>query len=140
MTAIAMHGGETVTRAEAAVFFDRLFSLPAADTETAFYPDVIPGEWGSGDIYTAADGAAVWDGPEGRPAEAIRRAQKDSRTRRKRARPSSSLFSGGVRRLYQRTGGLIEPFGKGGVGVDGLEEIAGGAAAPDGKGGFGNQI
>ena len=69
MTAIAMHGGETVTRAEAAVFFDRLFSLPAADTETAFYPDVIPGEWGSGDIYTAADGAAVWDGPEGRPAE-----------------------------------------------------------------------
>lgn len=69
MTAIAMHGGETVTRAEAAVFFDRLFSLPAADTETAFYPDVIPGEWGSGDIYTAADGAAVWDGPEGRPAK-----------------------------------------------------------------------
>ena len=69
MTAIAMHGGETVTRAEAAVFFDRLFSLPAADTETAFYPDVIPGEWASGDIYTAADGAAVWDGPEGRPAE-----------------------------------------------------------------------
>ena len=71
MTAIAMHGGETVTRAEAAVFFDRLFSLPAADTETAFYPDVIPGEWGSGDIYTAADGAAYligtsygqdWDG------------------------------------------------------------------------------
>ena len=45
------------------------FSLPAADTETAFYPDVIPGEWGSGDIYTAADGAAVWDGPDGRPAE-----------------------------------------------------------------------
>ena len=69
MTAIAMHGGENVTRAEAAVFFDRLFSLPAADTETAFYPDVIPGEWGSGDIYTAADGAAVWDGPDGRPAE-----------------------------------------------------------------------
>lgn len=69
MTAIAMHGGETVTRAEAAVFFGRLFSLPAADTETAFYPDVIPGEWGSGDIYTAADGAAVWDGPESRPAE-----------------------------------------------------------------------
>ena len=69
MTAISLHGGENVTRAEAAVFFNRLFSLPAADAETAFYPDVIPGEWSSGDIYTAADGAAVWDGPDGRPAE-----------------------------------------------------------------------
>ena len=69
MTAIALHGGENVTRAEAAVFFNRLFSLDASDMETAFYPDVIPGEWGSGDIYTAADGAAVWDGPDGRPAE-----------------------------------------------------------------------
>lgn len=69
MTAIALHGGENVTRAEAAVFFNRLFSLPAADAETAFYPDVVPGEWGSGDIYVAADGAAVWDGPDGRPAE-----------------------------------------------------------------------
>lgn len=69
MTAISLHGGENVTRAEAAVFFNRLFSLPAADTETAFYPDVIPGEWGSGDIYTATDGAAVWDGPDSRPAE-----------------------------------------------------------------------
>ncbi len=69
MTAISLHGGENVTRTEAAVFFNRLFSLPAADAETAFYPDVIPGEWSSGDIYTAADGAAVWDGPDGRPAE-----------------------------------------------------------------------
>lgn len=69
MNAIALHGGENVTRAEAAVFFNRLFSLSAADVETAFYPDVIPGEWGSGDIYTAADGSIVWDGPEGRPAE-----------------------------------------------------------------------
>lgn len=69
MDAIALHGGANVTRAEAAVFFNRLFSLSAADAETAFYPDVIPGEWASGDIYAAADGAAVWDGPEGRPAE-----------------------------------------------------------------------
>ena len=36
MTAIALHGGENVTRAEAAVFFNRLVALPAADTETAF--------------------------------------------------------------------------------------------------------
>ncbi len=69
MNAIALHGGENVTRAEAAVFFNRLFSLSAADVEAAFYPDVIPGEWASGDIYTAADGSIVWDGPEGRPAE-----------------------------------------------------------------------
>ncbi len=69
MDAIALHGGANVTRAEAAVFFNRLFSLSAADAETAFYPDVIPGEWASGDIYTAADGSIVWDGPEGRPAE-----------------------------------------------------------------------
>lgn len=69
MSAIAQHGGETVTRAEAAVFFNRLFSLDAAETETAFYPDVAPDEWGSGDIYTAAGGAVEWDGPDGRPAE-----------------------------------------------------------------------
>ena len=69
MDAIALHGGANVTRAEAAVFFNRLFPLSAADAETAFYPDVIPGEWASGDIYTAADGSIVWDGPEGRPAE-----------------------------------------------------------------------
>ena len=42
--------------------------------------------------------------------------------------------------LYQRTGSLVEPFGKGGVGVDGFEEIAGCAATLDGKGGFGDQI
>lgn len=71
MGAIALHGSENVTRTEAAVFFNRLFSLPAADGETAFYPDVIPGEWGSGDIYTAADGAVVWDGADGRPTEGV---------------------------------------------------------------------
>lgn len=69
MPSIALHGSENVTRAEAAVFFNRLFSLEASGAETAFYPDVIPGEWGSGDIYTAADGAVVWDGPDGRPEE-----------------------------------------------------------------------
>lgn len=71
MRAISLHGGESVTRTEAAVFFNRLFSLSASDAETAFYPDVIPGEWGSGDIYTAADGAAAWDGADGRPAEGV---------------------------------------------------------------------
>ena len=71
MSAIALHGGENVTRAEGAVFFNRLFSLSAAREETAFYPDVVPGEWGSGDIYTAADGAIAWDGTDGRPAEGV---------------------------------------------------------------------
>ena len=71
LPSIAQHGGEDVTRAEAAVFFNRLFSLEASDGETAFYPDVIPGEWGSGDLYTAASGAAVWDGANGRPDEGL---------------------------------------------------------------------
>lgn len=42
--------------------------------------------------------------------------------------------------LYQRTDSLVDPFGKGGVGVDGFEEIAGCAATLDGEGGFGDQI
>ena len=69
MTAVSLHGSESITRAEAAVFFDRLFGLDAAEGETDFYPDVVPGDWGSGDIYTAASGAAAWDGEDGRPAE-----------------------------------------------------------------------
>ncbi len=71
MSAVSLHGSESITRAEAAVFFDRLFGLDAAEGEADFYPDVVPGEWGSGDIYTAASGAAAWDGEDGRPAEGM---------------------------------------------------------------------
>ena len=57
MDAITLHGGENVTRAEAAVFFDRLFSLNAASEENVYFPDVVPDTWGYGDICTAASGS-----------------------------------------------------------------------------------
>ena len=83
-------------------------------------------------------------GAEGRPAEAIRRggAQKGSRTRRRKGYGCLQACAGGRigGGLYQRTGNLVDPFGKGGVGMDGFEEIAGCTATLDGEGGFGDQI
>lgn len=78
------------------------------------------------------------------PPRAIRRGgtQKGSRTRRRKGCGCLQACAGGRigGGLYQRTGSLVEPFGKGGVGVDGFEEIAGCAATLDGEGGFGDQI
>ncbi len=69
MTAIAMHGGETVTRAEAAVFFDRLFSLPAADTGDGVLSDVIPGRMGQRRHLHRRGRRGRMGRAEGRPAE-----------------------------------------------------------------------
>lgn len=62
--AIAGRGDETVTRAEAAVCFNRLLDLTGPGTE-AVLPDVEPDYWAAGDVYTAASAPgpiAVQDG------------------------------------------------------------------------------
>ncbi len=58
----AVHGvgDETVTRAEAAVFFNRLFGLTASEEENVYFPDVAPGFWAFGDIQTAAASERDW--------------------------------------------------------------------------------
>ena len=66
LTAVHGLGNETVTRAEAAVFFNRLFDLAPTETESAYFPDVDPGHWAWADIQTAAVSRRVWTGPGGR--------------------------------------------------------------------------
>lgn len=48
-------GSDAITRAEAAVCFNRLFGLSPAEQETGYYPDVSPAYWAWGDIVTAAE-------------------------------------------------------------------------------------
>lgn len=51
--AVSEHGDETVTRAEAAVCFNRLLDISAPETETVL-PDVEPNYWAAEDVYIAA--------------------------------------------------------------------------------------
>ena len=57
-------GDARVTRAE--VFFNRLFSLPAAEEELSYFPDVAPDYWAFGDIQTAAASLYCWPADDGR--------------------------------------------------------------------------
>jgi len=66
-------GDESVTRAEAAVFFNRLFDLRPSERENAYFPDVSADFWAWGDIQTAAVAEYVWDGPNGRLPEGFYR-------------------------------------------------------------------
>ena len=67
MTAIRGLGDEIVTRAEAAVFFNRLFGLPARGEERVFFPDVAPDYWAWEEIQTAGESGFAWAGENGRP-------------------------------------------------------------------------
>ncbi len=67
MISIRGLGDETVTRAEAAVFFNRLFGLSPSGEERAFFPDAAPDYWAWSEIQTAGESGFSWTGENGRP-------------------------------------------------------------------------
>ena len=66
MDSIRGLGDENVTRAEAAVFFNRLFGLSPGEEERVYFPDVAPDYWAWGDIQTAGENGYSWPGENGR--------------------------------------------------------------------------
>ena len=68
MESIRGLGDETVTRAEAALFFNRLFGLNGTPEETTYFPDAAPDYWAWAEIQTAGTGGRDWPGENGRLA------------------------------------------------------------------------
>ncbi len=64
LCSIQYRGDGIVTRAEAAVFFNRYFGLEPAQEERVYFPDVSPAYWAWGDIQTAASGGGFEYRPE----------------------------------------------------------------------------
>ena len=69
MTAIAMHGGETVTRAEAAVFLTSSSLCPPPIRRRRFIRTLSPANGRRRHIHRRGRRGPYGDGPEGRPAE-----------------------------------------------------------------------